>query len=1019
VGGGSEADDLIARAREAAAAHRWMESLDLASQALAVDPQRDDAAALVGVARHRLNALGQTGPELRQLTVIAVDMCGSTAIAAGVGPERYRQLMLELYEACVDAVTRYEGRVTKYVGDGVLAQFGHPIAHEDDARRAVLASLALLDDIAARGDDWERRFGTRVQVRIGLDTGTVAVGPMDASPWSADEIAGDPPNVASRVQATADPMSVRVTEATFRLIEGWFQTEPAGVAELRNFPRPVALHRVVGPTEAETRLEAQVRPVPPLVDRVAELGMLRGAWQEVAEQGSRRVVGVTGQAGIGKSRLAEQVVGAAAAAGARTVLLACSSLDRNSPFRPIARALQRLVASGPGPVEDPSRLVERLTRRLEIVPGRRVPVDRSVSVLAWLLGLTPPPDLEPEALRRLVLEVLVDLVEAFAAERPVVLYADDVDTADPSTIAVLEALLARPADVPMLVVLTGRGPLPPELTRDVEGVLQGLPSADADRLARSVAGALNDETVRRIVQRCDGVPFYVEELAAAAGENRREVRAEPVALSAFVAARLDELGPDLRRLVSQIAIAGPEVRLDVLGGVTRLTPEVLDRQVAELALRRIVRRSHEATGEMVRFRHDVMREVAYATQLETRRSELHAQVAHALAALPEEMVRPEELARHFALGGDHASAAPAWLQAGQAALGNGANREAIELVEHALASLDRLPEGPARTGAELGAQLGLGSAASTVEGFTSPRAHAAFDRAVELGVALADDVAIFPALWGTWSYWFVLGEHHIAAALADRCVTIAEQQPDERFRWAAAAILGYQRLYAGDFPGACRELELGARAIGTERIADFPHDMGIVSQAALGVALLFLGERDAAAAAIAKAYDAAEALDPGTRQAALTRAWVANWVAWHAELSGDPERALAMADRALGIAQEHGYATWLAAGTLHRSIALCSLGRHEEGLPVLAAVVDAWQSAGRDAAGVQRHPVLMTSYYAGRLAEALLQTGDRDGAQRWVDELLRTSAATGERFWDARLRALGEQIESTMQDQEV
>lgn len=1002
--GGPDADELIAQARAAAAEQRWATSLDLASAALAADPERDDAAALAGVARHRLNAAGQGGPELRRLTVIAVDMCGSTAIAAAIGPERAHQLMLELYEACGDAVSRYEGRVTKYVGDGVLAHFGHPIAHEDDARRATLASLALLDDIRARGEDWERRFGARVEIRIGVDTGIVAVGPIDPSPWSADDIAGDPPNVASRVQATAEPMTVRVTEATLELIEGWFDTEPAGVTELRNFPRPVGLHRVVGPTAAETRLEARVRPIPPLVDRTAELARVRDAWQEVADTGTRRVVGITGEAGIGKSRLAGQVVSAAAAAGARTVLLACSSLDRNSPYRPVARALRRLAGAGTGP--------DDLAESLEGLLSRQVPTEQAVPVLAWLLGAAPPPDREPEALRRLVLEVVVDLVEAAAAARPVVLFADDVDTADPSTIAVLQALLDRPGEVPVLVVLTGRGPLPEELTRDVDVQLGGLPEADADRLVRSVAGSLDDETVRRIVARCDGVPFYVEELAQAAEEQDAEVRAEPIALSAFVAARLDELGPDLRNLVAQIAIAGKEVRVDVLAGVTRLAPDALDRGLAELAGRRIVRRSHETGGDVVRFRHDVMREVAYASQLQSRRADVHRQVAHALAALPDGAVRPEDLARHFALGGDHLAALPSWLAAGQAALANGANREAIELFGGALESLTHLPPGPQRTAAELGAQLGLGAAASTLEGFTSPRAHAAFDRAVELGVALDDDVAIFPALWGTWSYWFVLGEHHVAAALADRCVTIAEGQEDPRFRWAAATILGYQRLYSGDFEGARRELELGARAIGTERIADFPHDMGIVGQAALAVSLLFLGEREASDEAIARAYDAAEALDPETRQAALTRAWVANWVAWHAELAGDHERALAMADRAFALAQEHGYATWLAAATLHRSIALCSLGRHDEGMPVLAAVVDAWRSAGRDAGGVQRHPVLMTAYYAGRLAEAQLATGDAEAARRWVDELLSRSARSGERFWDARLLALREEIDT-------
>ena len=217
--------------------------------------------------------------------MVAVDMYRSTAIAAQVGPESMRELMLEVYEVCVNAVSRYEGRVNSYMGDGILALFGYPVAHEDDARRAVLASLALLEGIDAHADEWEARFGTPVAVRVGVDSGVVAVGPVDASPWATEEIAGDPPNIASRVQATADRMTAVVTDATNELIRGWFETLEIGPVALRNYPEPVCLHRVLRPTEAETRLEARSGASPPLLGRDAELAVLRGrgaGWQQVA-----------------------------------------------------------------------------------------------------------------------------------------------------------------------------------------------------------------------------------------------------------------------------------------------------------------------------------------------------------------------------------------------------------------------------------------------------------------------------------------------------------------------------------------------------------------------------------------------------------------------------------------------------------------------------------------------------------------------------------------------------------------
>jgi len=239
---------------------------------------------------------------------------------------------------------------------------------------------------------------------------------------------------------------------------------------------------------------------------------------------------------------------------------------------------------------------------------------------------------------------------------------------------------------------------------------------------------------------------------------------------------------------------------------------------------------------------------------------------------------------------------------------------------------------------------------------------------------------------------------------------VAEASDDPWFRYAAATIVGYQRLYMGDIAAARDALEIGARGLGLPPAADLPHDMAVASQSALAVALLRLGERDAAATAARVAWEQAQAIDPSERRAGQTLSWTANWMAWHAELAGDPETALHWAEIATEVAGQNLAATWMAAAALHRSIALCSLGRYEEGLPVLTAMVDAWQSAGRDRTGQQVHPVLMTSYYAGRLAEALLNTGGAERAARWVDDLLATTASNGEGFWDEELRALRDQL---------
>lgn len=1001
---GERVADLISLAEEAGARARWLEALDYASQALAADPSQAGAAALVGTARQRLGTISKASAELRQLTVVAVDMYRSTAIAAHVGPESMRELTLEVYEVCIDAVARYEGRVTKYLGDGILALFGYPVAHEDDARRAVLASLSVLEAVDARAAEWEARFGTPITFRIGVDSGVVAVGPLDASPWSTEEIAGDPPNVASRVQATADQMTVRVTDATNELIRGWFETSPVGAVELRNYPEPVCLHRVLGPTKAESRLEARAGARPPLLGRDTELGVLRALWSRVAASGERQLVSLKGEPGIGKSRLVEHLIATAIASGGAHVTFACSRLQQESSLRPIARALARFFSLSPRERDSDALSLDAIRRQLEQLGNRRLATEEAVPIYGWLLGVRSAVDLEPEDLRRKTFDAVIDLLEAMSISSPLVLSVDDVDTADPSTLELLRALLARPP-TPMLVVLTGRGALP-ELGGTGEVLeLTGISGDDAAALVRAVAPRIDDEIVGRLVAGADGVPYLLEEQARAAQEAPDGATGAPLELSVFLAARLDELGPGLKELLGEIAVAGEEVRLAVLAELTEVPAEDLDRHLDELCRRRVLLRRGSPTGDIVRFRHALMRDAAFDGILESRRTALHQRLAEVLGGLSGEAA-PEDLAHHHELAGELEPAARCWLEAGRVAAAGGANTEAAGLFRRSLAALADLPDGPSRAAVELDVQLALGTTLSTLEGYASSSARSAFERAVELGESLGDTAPVFPALWGASSYWFVLGEHRIDADLVDRLVRIAEEQDDPRFRFEAAFVAGYRRLHLGLFERAREELERATGHLGLEPIGDLPEDSGIVSRSTLSVVLWFLGEAEASREAANDALELATSLDPESRRGALTACWVSANLAWRAVLEDDAETAIEFADRAAAIAAERHYPTWWAAATLHRSIAQCRLGRFDEGLPMLVGMVDAWRSAGRDQTGRQVHPMLMTPYFAGRLAEAWLASGDADQAAGLLDELLAETADSGERFWDVELLRL-------------
>jgi tetratricopeptide (TPR) repeat protein len=278
---------------------------------------------------------------------------------------------------------------------------------------------------------------------------------------------------------------------------------------------------------------------------------------------------------------------------------------------------------------------------------------------------------------------------------------------------------------------------------------------------------------------------------------------------------------------------------------------------------------------------------------------------------------------------------------------------------------------------------------------------------VELAEQLEDAPALVLSLYGIWEYWVVLGEHRVATALAERCIQIgAAGLEEDEARLLASAISGHQRLYLGDFERARSELEVAGRHLHVPETAVMQHHAAVVSLAALPVAMWFLGETDASRATALEATAVSESLDPTGRRTPFTRAYVGCLLAWRAELDGDHDGSIAFAEEAMELATKHGYPTWLAAATLHRSIAVCGKGLYDEGLPVLTMMVEAWRAAGRDPDGSQRYPVLMSPYFAGRLAEALLATGDLEQAATVLDRTLIESSGNGERLWGVQLLRL-------------
>jgi class 3 adenylate cyclase len=476
---GASAQDFYGQARAAFEQGAWTDAVRLAGQVLALDPLHAGAFELASAARHSIDAADRADGERRILSVLFCDLVESTSLVADFGPERYREIILAVQQVCVRAVTEFEGRVAQYLGDGILAYFSYPQAHEDDPRRAIHAALAMVEGVQGIA----RRFsiGRRIAIRIGIDTGLVVLGAMGSGQWrTSDSILGDTPNIAARIQGHAEPNWIVITRNTWQLAEGFFQVESLGEITLRNFPRPVIAFRVLGGSGAQHRFEA-VSSRSPLVDRVDAIAQLTAAWREVLAGTGRQLL-LVGEPGIGKSRVLELTANLVnASGGGRRVELQCSSLYSHTAFRPVARAIRRIL--GLDPMGEPVG-IDLFRRRLETVVGQGAADDETVTLLARLVGLEDPAkpvDLLPEVLRRRTVDALIQVFCALAGRTKLLLLVDDVENSDTSTLEFLHTLVAS-EDNPFMLLMASRRTMPELLFQPTTIVLQPLNPADCEEL---------------------------------------------------------------------------------------------------------------------------------------------------------------------------------------------------------------------------------------------------------------------------------------------------------------------------------------------------------------------------------------------------------------------------------------------------------------------------------------------------------------------------------------------------------
>jgi class 3 adenylate cyclase/tetratricopeptide (TPR) repeat protein len=738
--------------------------------------------------------------------VLFCDLVGSTAIAAQLDPEEWRETVGGYHRAAAEAINRFGGHVAKYLGDGVMAFFGYPEAHDNDAERAARAGLAIIDAIAKLNEQPGR---TQLSARVGIHSGAVVVG---VGAGKDADVFGDAPNIAARVQEAAAPGTVVITEDTHRLVSGLFVVEARGAPALKGIERPIELHRIVQPSGARGRLEAVAagRGLTPFVGREDELRLLMSRWESV-QDGEGQVTLIIGEAGIGKSRLVQRFHELIAGTPHTWIEAAAGPFFQNTPFYPVAEMLKQALAwRGDEPAEQQLAQLESVLELAGLKPAEAIPLLAPL-LDTPLLAKYPPSPLSSEQQRRRLLVTLVDLALGTARVQPTAIAIEDLHWADPSTLELIQLLVEQGAQARLLLLYTARPEFHaqwPLRAHHAQITLNRLNARNVRTMVGQVAAdkTLSAETIAAMVERTGGVPLFVEELTRAVlegGDAQLTGREIPVTLHDSLLARLDRLGP-AKEVIQVGAVIGGEFSYDMLHAVHPIAEEDLQRALRNLADAELLYVRGIAPEATYLFKHALIRDAAYEALLKSRRKDLHRLVARTIdkqfTALRGS--HPEVLARHWTEAGETEPAIVQWSTAGKAAEARNAFWEALENYQQALALLNRLPESPERDIRELEIRQSIVSMLNVTRGFGAPETNDATERAAALAEKSGNLTRLVRSVSSKSITALFLGDLSTAGALADQALEFAIREGGPTILGNVHGLQSTTRYYLGDFAGA-------------------------------------------------------------------------------------------------------------------------------------------------------------------------------------------------------------------------
>jgi class 3 adenylate cyclase/predicted ATPase len=959
---------------------------------------------------------GPSEAERRQLTVLFCDLADSTSLARQLDPEDYREVVRIYQAACGAVIQRFDGYIAQYLGDGLLVYFGYPQAHEDDAQRAVRAGLEMLAAMVPLQARLAADNDFRLAVRLGIHTGLVVVGAMGTGGRQEQLALGDTPNIAARLQGLATPDTVVVSDATWRLVQGYFACDDLGRQFLKGVEAPVQAYRVLGASGAQSRLDV-VSPhgLTRLVGRETEVAVLCERWA-LARDGLGQVVLLSGEAGIGKSRLVVALKEQVADEPHIRWECRCSPYFHDSALYPLIELAQRALQFGRD--EAPEVKLQKIAVALERY-GLAQP--ETVALWAALLSVPladayPPLTLTPQRQKQKTLDAIVALLIALAAEQPVLFIVEDVHWIDPSTLEFLTLLIDQGPAACLLTLLTCRPEFqaPWSFRADLTPLtLQRLPRVQVPQMVRRVAGGktLPPEVVEQIVTKTDGVPLFVEELTKMVLESgllqEREDRYEltgPLPPLAIPATLHDSLMARLDRLATVKAVAqlgatiGRTFAYELLQAVSPVDETMLQHGLQQLVEAELVYQHGVLPQAIYTFKHALIQDAAYQSLLRSTRQQYHQRIAQMLAEqFPETAeTQPELLAHHYTEAGFSEPAIGYWQRAGRQAARRSAHVEAIAHLTKGLELLLRLPETPARAQDELSLQIALGASFVITQGYSATTSERAYARARVLCEQVGDVAQLSRVFFALWGIYANRAEHRTARQLAAELLSLAQRLHNPTTLLVAHHTMGSTLYWLGELPQARDSLE---HALALEahqpQVRDAAATALVARVANYGYTawtLWLLGYPEQAQQCNDQALALAHALShPFSQVVALL------YAAMFHLLRREGPAAQERAETELALATAQGFPFWVAGGTIVRGWALAAQGQAVEGISQMRQGIAAWRALGAS--------VVLTTYLA-TLAEVCGQVGQLGDAQHLLIEAQTLVDTTGERYWEAEVYRL-------------